>query len=252
MNKIILLVFALSICLISCNDANKSDRDVKQEIVEEEYDPKKVEVLFVEYKHLYENLLEIKDTPKFKKYGFGVNGPYNKWLITIQELKERPDSKQLIKKGVLMGDLELLGLSYATSKGKETEVTIKLNEIIKHVIDSMAIEKSEIIEKSNTSLEENNYEDLKRNYELFGKWLIKNSVINQQYTYEIYRKDKNFIGMIPEAEFKIYFLEKKGKNYYVKDNKFGEYFRIDSKMNMTLFDSEGDLTLAGFVATKVD
>ena len=95
-----------------------------------------------------------------------------------------------------------------------------------------------------------NYDKIRNEYELFGKWRITNSVSNFNYPYEIYTKGAEYIGVIAEDEYKTEILEKKGDNYFVKESEFGEYYRIDSKMNMSLFDKDGELASMGYKATK--
>jgi len=62
--------------------------------------------------------LEFKDKSDFKTYGFGQGGTYSEWLTKVKDLKKNPDSKLLLQKGVVAGELEQLGLAYASSKRK--------------------------------------------------------------------------------------------------------------------------------------
>jgi len=56
--------------------------------------------------------------------------------------------------------------------------------------------------------------------------------------------------VIPQDEYKTEILEKKGNDYFIKGNKSGEYYKIDAKMNMSLFDNAGELATMGYKATK--
>jgi hypothetical protein len=94
------------------------------------------------------------------------------------------------------------------------------------------------------------YDKLISDYDLFGKWIISNSTVNESYTFEIYVKGEEYIGVIPQGEFKTEILEKRGEKYVVKDNQYGEYYIIDSDKNMKLFDKDGDLSSMGYKATK--
>ncbi len=94
------------------------------------------EKVFEEFKSLYSELLEFKGTNRFQQYGFATGGPYNHWLKKVQNLKNDPNSKSLIKRGFVAGELETLGLSYVASKGRETEVTIFFNKIFSEAINS--------------------------------------------------------------------------------------------------------------------
>lgn len=94
------------------------------------------EKIFEEFKSLYNELLEFKGSDDFKKYGFAIGGPYNYWLKKIQTLKNDPNSKLLLRRGFVAGELETLGLSYVASKGRETDVTIFFNKIFSEAIKS--------------------------------------------------------------------------------------------------------------------
>ncbi|WP_442511801.1 SHD1 domain-containing protein [Novipirellula sp. SH528] len=37
---------------------------------------------------LLQQLLKFKDEPKFKEYGFAIGGPYNKWLKSVESLRD--------------------------------------------------------------------------------------------------------------------------------------------------------------------
>lgn len=204
----------------------------------------KTEQIFGEFKSLYNELLSFKDKADFKKYGFGVGGSYNKWLKNVEKLKANSDSKLLLKKGVVAGELEQLGLAYVNAKGKETETTKFFNKIFSEAISPKQVEKVE------TASGNSNYDNLKKNYKLFGKWKITNTIVKESYPYEIYKKDNEYIGVIPQDKYKAEILEKKGDKYFVKGNKSGEYYKIDSKMNMSLFDKDGELASMGYKATK--
>jgi hypothetical protein len=70
---------------------------------------------------LLNELLAFKDKSDFHKYGFGEGYKYNRWLKDVQNLKNTHEEDLLLKKGFVPGDLEMLGLEYAKSKGRETE-----------------------------------------------------------------------------------------------------------------------------------
>ena len=106
------------------------------------------------------------------------------------------------------------------------------------------------VEEVETASGNNNYDKRKADYELFGKWEISNSATKSSYPYEIYQKDNEYIGVIPQDKYKTEILEKKGNDYFVKGNKYGEFYRIDSGKKMTLFDKDGDLTSMGYKAIK--
>jgi len=244
MKKIAILTLAVTVSLVSCQNDNKQVKETETIKVEEKDDNEKIEKVFRRFQDLYSELLEIKGKPDFKNFGFGAGGPYNKWLLEVQEFKNNPDSDLLLKKGVLIGELEQLGLAYASSKGQETEVTIFFNKIFSNVISP------ELTEKVETESGNVNYEKIKSEYMLFGKWRITNSIVKLNYPYEIFNKGTEYIGVISEGEYKTEILEKKGDKYFIKENKSGEYYLIDTKMKMSLFDKDGELESMGYKAVQ--
>ena len=244
MKKSLLLALTLSGLLIACQDDKKEIKETETVKVEKVDNTEKIERIFGEFTTLYNELLAFKDKSDFKNYGFGQGGTYHEWLTKVKGLKENPDSKLLLQKGVVAGELEQLGLAYASSKGKETEVTKNFNKFFSDAISSKPIEKVE------TASGNSNYDKLKTEYELFGKWEISNSATKSSYPFEIYKKGSEYIGVIPKDEFKTEILVKKGDKYSVKGNKYGEYYIIKSNKEMTLFDKDGELASMGYKATK--
>lgn len=244
MIKTLLLTLALSGLLFACQDNKKEVKETETVKVEKVDNTEKIERIFEEFKILYNELLEFKDKADFKNYGFGQGGPYKEWLTKVIDLKENPDSKLLLQKGVVAGELEQLGLAYASSKGKETEVTKSINKFFLDAISSKPIEKVE------TASGNSNYDKLKSDYELFGKWKISNTTVKSSYPYEIYKKGNEYIGVIPQDKFKTEILEKSGNKYSVKGNEYGEYYIITPTKEMTLFDNDGELTSMGYKARK--
>jgi len=139
--KKLYLLTLVALSVISCQNEKKikETENVKTEAVDNK---EKVEQIFGEFKLLYNELLEFKDEKDFQEFGFGVGGvdyiygdkPYNDWLQSVEKLKNNPDSQLLLQKGISSGELEQLGLAYASSKGKETEVTKSINKIFSDAI----------------------------------------------------------------------------------------------------------------------
>jgi hypothetical protein len=242
--KNLLLLTLLATSLLSCQNNKKEVKETPSVKVEEVDNTEKIEKIFGEFKTLYSELLNFKDKSDFKTYGFGQGGPYHEWLTKVQNLKENPDAKLLLQKDVVAGELEQLGLAYASSKGMETEVTKNFNKFFSEAISSKPIEKVE------TASGNSNYDKLKSEYELFGKWTITNTTAKSSYPYEIYKKGNEYIGVIPQGEFKTENLAKSGNKYSVKGNKYGEYYMITSTKEMTLFDKDGELASMGYKAIK--
>lgn len=244
MRNKLLLTLSLSGLLFACQNNKKETIEMETVKVEKVDNTEKIEIIFGEFKSLYSELLAFKDNADFKNYGFGQGGPYYEWLTKVKDLKEHPDSKLLLKKGIVAGELEQLGLAYASSAGKETEVTKSFNKFFSEAITPIPIEKVE------TASGNSNYDKLKSEYELYGKWKITNTIVKSSYPYEIYKKGNVYIGVIPQDKFKTEVLEKSGNKYSVKGNKYGEYYMITSTKEMTLFDKDGELASMGYKATK--
>ncbi|RMB57990.1 hypothetical protein EAX61_10225 [Dokdonia sinensis] len=247
MNRTLLFIVIIIFSLTACKTETEKEEPIKIEKVAKINETEKIEKAFAEFKSLYGELSEFKNDADFKKIGFGKGGKYSEWLEKVREIKQNPESKLLLKKGVLIGELEQLGMAYVSSKGKETEVTKTFNKIF-----SDAISDKPIVDEKPTSSEISSYSKLKTDYELFGKWTISNSIVNESYPYEIYKKGNEYIGVIIKNNLdkKTENLIKKGSDYYVKGSKDGEFYRIDKNLNMELFDKEGELTSVGYKATQ--
>lgn len=92
--------------------------------------------------------MEFKDEEDFKKSGFAENGPYYAWFKEVEKLENNADSKLLLQKGVVAGELKSLGMEYVNSKGQETEVTRSFNEIFLDVISTNAEKEKESLHES--------------------------------------------------------------------------------------------------------
>jgi len=150
---IVIMLLCLPILLISCKNENKISREV-----ENDYSPPKKEIsvnvegsqifkdtikkiakpknpheaeinVFKEFEKLYRELNRFKSKNDFKKYGFSVNSPYHNWLKKVEKLKSHPSSKETLKKGFVVAELESLAFAYVASKGRETELTRFFNQI---------------------------------------------------------------------------------------------------------------------------
>jgi hypothetical protein len=74
---------------------------------------------------LYTDLQKFKSEPSFHRMGFKPTSPktkYRLWFEAYQKAQKDPRyNKALIAKGVVLGDLMMLGSEYTKSKGKETD-----------------------------------------------------------------------------------------------------------------------------------
>jgi hypothetical protein len=121
MVKYLLLSLTL-IVLISCQ-GNKQKQVVKSD-QPVAIDSAKISLILNQLLAKYTDLMNFKDEAKFIEVGFGIGGPYNEWLKDIQKMSDKYDSDLLSAgKGVLFGDLEMLGYEYIQTKGKENDYT---------------------------------------------------------------------------------------------------------------------------------
>lgn len=246
MKRIIIAVIAVFFAF-SCKNVGKVEteedvEEVVQAVEVKESDSEIAERLFKEFQTLYNELLTFKDKPGFKDFGFGQGGPYHSWISRARELEANPNSRLLISKGIVVGELTSLGLAYVGSEGKETNHTEFINRTFAAAINPP--------EKVEAESGDDYYQKLKKEYELFGSWRIENSFMRYGYDYEIYRKQGEYIGVKLTKSYSTEVLEKKGNRYYVKGNRSGEYYVIDANKNMTLFDRDGELASAGWTASK--
>lgn len=86
-------------------------------------------------RELYLELIEFKDDPKFRQVGFAPNYKYNKWKRKVEILRKSPDSKLLLKEGVVVGDLLMLGLEYLGNGGRETYYTRFINKQFRRALN---------------------------------------------------------------------------------------------------------------------
>jgi len=83
-----------------------------------------------ELKTLYKELLVFRKKSDFHTYGFGIGYKYNKWLTSLKALENEPESREFLKRGFCVGDIQTLGMEYLESKGKETEYSKYIRKIL--------------------------------------------------------------------------------------------------------------------------
>ncbi len=274
--KRILTILTIGIITLACSrEKTKKDEVNTTEPISttakifETYEPIRESILETEltsdqrklvtlYKSLYDELVEFKDTDKFKQFGFSQPG-YSKWLekITKQIDNQRENeniSKFSLEKQIFFSDLHMLGLDYVFSEGKETNQTNEERKKIFRALNPLKI--SNEIPPSGKE----NYNRIRQEYGLFGKWTMHIKVIalneTRSYKYEIYRRENSYIGFADwgDGEYDAEILERKGIFFILKgDNahsRDGVYYRIDEDMNLVLFDQDGELSEHGFTASK--
>lgn len=62
-----------------------------------------------------------KSDPKFHELGFGVGGPFNAWLKSVEA--KRGSTEFSRSERIAVGDLQQLGLEYMKTKGRENDYT---------------------------------------------------------------------------------------------------------------------------------
>ena len=83
---------------------------------------------------LYQELMGFKGKYDFHSYGFSPGYKYHNWLKRVENLKNQPEAKSLLKKGIVVGDLEMLGLEYVNTKGRENDYTRFTNKNFKKAL----------------------------------------------------------------------------------------------------------------------
>ena len=73
-----------------------------------------------------------KSNPAFHRFGFGAGGPFHSWLKTVESRQD--DSSFSLHERVAVGDLQMLGLEYVTTKGCENNYTRYARQSIRQVI----------------------------------------------------------------------------------------------------------------------
>lgn len=244
MNKFLLLLSFLTIIIIACNSKEQSYKTdstlVTQRDTIQEYSKEDIEKYKREVKQSYENLLSFKDDKEFHEKGFGKGGKYHEWFEKIQEQVKSPMSKIVIREGLVVGEIQSMGMEYMQSKGKETTAV----KLFKKDLDKLFYPKPT---EKQIQLNEDDAKDIEFG-ELFGEWKIVSSTINMSYNYKIYKKNGKFSGIKDDDYAAPEILIKKGYKYIVKGNRFGEYYEINESKAMTLFDMDGELKSAGYSA----
>lgn len=112
MNKLPLIALILSLIMTTLSASPYKAPDVLG-------DPIKVT------KQLYQDLQNFKGDGKFHEIGFKPTTPKTKYRIWFEAYnkasKDPRYNKALISKGVVLGDLMMLGIEYTKSKGAATE-----------------------------------------------------------------------------------------------------------------------------------
>ena len=103
---------------------------------------------------LLQQLLKFKDDPKFKEYGFAIGGPYNKWLKSVESLRDstptglRNPIPFVVR--TAPGDLLILGMDYM-QKGETDFTRQRLPELKKTIgYDDFLNPKAKSIAKTKT------------------------------------------------------------------------------------------------------
>lgn len=104
--------------------------------VEEEYERLKcigdADAFHRELQEMHEELQSFRKTEDFSYYGFAPGGEYFPWLEKIGKMKDDPrDRCCLMYKKCVAGDLEMLGMEYASNNGRDTEYSIRTSKLFR-------------------------------------------------------------------------------------------------------------------------
>lgn len=80
---------------------------------------------------------------RFRSFGFGTAGPFNSWMKSLEAKRKAPGFSYLER--VAAGDLQMLGLEYLKTKGRDNEYTRFARQQI-----TQAMQKDGKVEDSNT------------------------------------------------------------------------------------------------------
>ena len=81
---------------------------------------------------LYVRLMKFKDDPAFQKYKWAIGGPFNRWLVIIQDQRKRDYPFDV---GLALGDLLMLAEEYHDSNGAENEETRHFAESVLAILN---------------------------------------------------------------------------------------------------------------------
>lgn len=89
-------------------------------------------------KSLYEELRTFKDDPYFHKVGFGVCCRFNKWMLKVETFRSKFSGiEPFLEVGFVPGDLLQLGMEYMRSRGRPTEYSVWMENIIKEGFENV-------------------------------------------------------------------------------------------------------------------
>jgi hypothetical protein len=92
-------------------------------------------IIISKTRQLYQELMAFKNDNEFHRVGFGRCCKYYNWMQKVEKLREDPNAKLLLQKGVVVGDLLMLGLEYAKNGGRETDYTKYMNQQFKEALN---------------------------------------------------------------------------------------------------------------------
>lgn len=104
----------------------------KEKASREKEDKLAVKNLKSKVNKLFNSLMSFKTSYEFRDCGFGIGCKYNDWLLEVQSLKSVKGSDLFLSEcGFVIGELEMLGLEYASSKGNETDYSRYTSKMIR-------------------------------------------------------------------------------------------------------------------------
>jgi len=139
------------------------------------------------------------------------------------------------------------------SSNKATEEKERTNASNAEIGKNMAID--EPPNQSLNSIQSScsaNYERLKKDYELFGRWIISNSQVNFNYIYEIYQSENQYVGISLHRNFNFSteILSRNEDIFAIKGSDI--YYEIDSKKRMAIHGLEPKSGYTASLLTEQD
>ena len=110
----------------------------KEQEAQEKVDKLAVKNLKSKIEKLFNSLISFKNKNDFRECGFGVGCKYNYWLREVQNLKSAEGADLFLSEcGFVIGDLEMLGMEYVSSNGKETDYSRYTSKMIRDGLEGI-------------------------------------------------------------------------------------------------------------------
>ena len=180
--------------------------------------------------------------PEFHQVGFGVCCRFNAWMKEAELLNDRAEISSLVEIGLAPGDVIQVGLEYLRSAGQPTEYTDYMMSVLELTVrEAMGLEQSPSVSTSTVC----STPDM-----VLGEWINQlTNILSQRITIfcnrqgqwqttSLFNDGSRNTSDLLENQSPI------GRRFDIVDNAWGEYFIVDSKGNLQIWDSLGLITTA--------